>query len=436
MGTQAIRFGTNLVLTRLLAPDLFGLMVLLTSIRLGLELFTDVGITQNVIANPKAREPDFYNTAWTLQILRAVLLGLVPFALMPFADSLYPNISLEDALPYLSAMIIVMGLHSVGLPLAIRDLETFRTAVYELASSAVGSVLLIVCVLLQRDIYGLLYGSILSIGTATIFTYGLTPGLRLGLKLDRTHLRDIIGLGKWVFISSVAFFLATNFDRLILAKYVTLAGLGIYGLARSLADIFGQFGSKIGSAIIFPSVASMQLERDALRKKLAGHRRLFLGLACCAIALLIAAPELLIGLLYDHRYQAAASVLPIAAAAVWIGILNALNENVLLGVGQARYLAGGNVAKFVALLIALPYGVSAYGIVGAAWATVAAEVCRYAVLSIGEWRTGLAFKKQDLLLTIGLLFAALTVGFVMSRLGIVESWPGEHLASQWLDLAP
>jgi O-antigen/teichoic acid export membrane protein len=430
-GTQVVRFGTNLVLTRLLAPELFGLMVLLTSLRVGLELLTDVGITQNVVANRNARDPDFYNTAWTLQLLRAAILCLVPLAFIPFADIVYPGINLAEILPYLSVMIIVMGAHSVGLHLATKELQTFRVAVYELSSSVAGSAVIILTVWLQRDIYGLLYGNILSIAIATVFTYWLVPGLRLRLTLVKAHVHEIVGFGKWIFISSVAFFLATNFDRLVLAKYVSLASLGLYGLARSLADIFGQLGSKLGNAIIFPSVAAMTLEGREVRHRIANHRLSFMALACAVTAALIAGAELIVGLLYDERYRGAASVLPVAAIAVWFGIINTLNENVLLGLRKAQYLASGNIAKFVALFAILPYAVSTFGIVGAAWATVASELCRYAILSFGEAQAGIGFKRQDVLLTAALAGLAVALHLLLLELGLVESWTGLHAFLSW-----
>jgi hypothetical protein len=146
-------------------------MVLLTSLRVGLKLLTDVGIVQNVIANRSARDPDFYNTAWTLQLLRAAVLCLIPLAFIPFANLVYPGVNLPEILPYLSVMIIVMGLHSVGLHLATKELQTFRIAVYEISAGIAGSAVTILVVYLQRDIHGLLYGNILSIGLATIFPY-------------------------------------------------------------------------------------------------------------------------------------------------------------------------------------------------------------------------------------------------------------------------
>ncbi len=43
-GSQALRLASNLILTRILFPEAFGLMALVTVVTVGLSLFSDVGI--------------------------------------------------------------------------------------------------------------------------------------------------------------------------------------------------------------------------------------------------------------------------------------------------------------------------------------------------------------------------------------------------------
>ena len=74
---QVLRLATNVALARLLAPELFGIMLIVYSLRTGVELISDVGIGQNIVYNKNADDPDFYNTAWSLQFIRSVVLWLV-----------------------------------------------------------------------------------------------------------------------------------------------------------------------------------------------------------------------------------------------------------------------------------------------------------------------------------------------------------------------
>ncbi len=77
---QLMRFANNVVLARLLSPPLFGLMLIVNSIRTGVELLSDVGINQNIISNRQGHTPEFYDTAWTIKVIRGVVLGAVCFA--------------------------------------------------------------------------------------------------------------------------------------------------------------------------------------------------------------------------------------------------------------------------------------------------------------------------------------------------------------------
>src|SRR4051795_12890818 len=74
---QLLRLLNNVILARLLAPPIFGLMALVNAIRTGVELLSDVGIIQNIVSSPRGTEPDFYDTAWTLQAARGLVLAIL-----------------------------------------------------------------------------------------------------------------------------------------------------------------------------------------------------------------------------------------------------------------------------------------------------------------------------------------------------------------------
>src|SRR5687768_3709687 len=73
----AVRFGSNIVLSRLVAPEVFGMIVIVLAIRVGADLLSDVGIGQSVVNNPDGEKPDFYDTAWTIQVIRGLALFAV-----------------------------------------------------------------------------------------------------------------------------------------------------------------------------------------------------------------------------------------------------------------------------------------------------------------------------------------------------------------------
>ncbi|HJV94926.1 MAG TPA: oligosaccharide flippase family protein, partial [Albitalea sp.] len=87
---QAIRLGGNLILTRLLVPEAFGLMAIVYVLMIGFALFSDLGIGANIVQNPRGEDPSFLNTAWTVQIVRGIViwvLSLLSAVALPVAAS-------------------------------------------------------------------------------------------------------------------------------------------------------------------------------------------------------------------------------------------------------------------------------------------------------------------------------------------------------------
>lgn len=418
---QIIRFGQNLLLTRLLAPELFGVMVVLTSLRVGVELFTDIGIGQNVIASRKGWDPDYYNTAWTLQLLRGAVLGLLFLAVMPAIAHFYDDPTLTAVFPVLCALFLLTGAHSMGPTLAVKAMKTRETGKYDVMSAATGSAMALAIAWMFPTVWGLIAGNVAATVASSALSYVMFPGLQYRLRLDRDTVREIFSFGKWIFFSSIIFFLAAHFDRLVLSKYVSLAALGVYGVARSLGDIFGQFTNRLGNLIIFPSISSSTVDRSGLRDKIAGHRFLFLGLAAAGICLLVALADVLIRVLYDDRYLGAGQVLPWVGLSTWMLVINTVSESILLGIRKPNYGAIGNIAKFVGLVCLLPPAAMHYGVVGAAIATILAEFARYLVLTVALARERVHFLRQDLVATGGLLLGAMVFKEIAFALGLTPA---------------
>lgn len=75
--SRALRLAGNLVLTRLLFPEAFGIMALVEMVLHGIQMFSDMGIVTGVIRDPRGDDQHFLNTAWTLQVIRGCGLWLV-----------------------------------------------------------------------------------------------------------------------------------------------------------------------------------------------------------------------------------------------------------------------------------------------------------------------------------------------------------------------
>lgn len=415
-----IRFTSNIVLARLLAPQIFGVMVVVQGLRMGVELLTDVGVEQNIVYNHKGLEDEFFNTAWTLQMIRGALITLLFLALSaPFARFYGIDVRVFGAISFVP---FVNSLHSTSVFGLTKAFDVRRRNLFECGAEFIGFVTAVILAFLTPTVWALVCGMLLATAIRSIASYWL-PHPPHRLLLTKSCIREIVGFGKWIFLSSLMVYCANNVDRLTLGKIVPFGLLGIYGMARTIAEIPGLLATRLGYQIVFPFIAAQKSLEGGRAKRDLGKARVKVCLGgAFIISFGIAWADWAVRLVYDPRYIQVGWMLSLLLLGAWFAVLSNLNEAVLLGCGRPSYSGYANGIRFAAVGISLTLVYRAYGIKGAVCVMIAAELVRYAAIAIGQQRMRWSFYRQDALCTIGLI---MTVGFwllLRRNLGMGTPW--------------
>jgi len=398
---QGLRLVTNVVLARLLAPELFGIMLIVNSLRIGITLISDFGIGQNIIYNRNANQPEFYNTAWTLEIIRNLVLWLVCLVVTPALAYFYQSPILIWVLPVSAITLVLSGFSSPSRHLLKKRMQVATLSIFEMITTFIGSAGYVLFAYLSPTILALVLGGLFSSTVSMIGSFFLLSDLKPKLHISKQFTREILHFGKWIFASSIVYFLSMNYDRLYLPKVIPLDVLGVYGVARSISELLGMLTLQLGNVVLFPFISShSQMSRTDLRGQLTAIRAKYLLLAGFGISILTATADFAIEVLYDERYQAAGWMLPVLIAGSWFSVLATVNDSTLLGLGKPSYGAISNSAKFASLAIGLPVGFMVNGLVGVVVVFALGDLCRYVPIYIGQRREHLSFGRQDLLLTL------------------------------------
>lgn len=396
---QGLRLVNNVVLAHLLAPALFGLMVIVNTVRIGVELLSDVGVGQNIVSNKDGAKPEFYDTAWTLQVMRGLVLGTLFFLFTRTIADAFDQPALIEILPVVALLFVFQGFESAGRPLLQKRMELERLSLFELAGAAFSLIAHVILALITPTIWALVLGSVISAAATLVLSYFLIPGLRHRFLLNRPSVRQILHFGKWIFLSSILYFAAANFDRLYFATTITLADLGVYGIARALSDMALHLAIRCSNMLVFPAVAAMSVPAPEIRKRILHGRRTLLFTTAVAMGLLVALADALVSLLYDPRYAAAGQILPILLLGSWFAILATVNDSIMTGIARPGAGAVGNAAKLISYVVGVPLAMYHYGFYAAVAVLSAGEVVRYVVLWLASRRQALAFARDDLALT-------------------------------------
>lgn len=406
---QVIRLANNVILARLLLPQLFGLMLIVNTLRTGVELLSDVGLGQNVVRNPRGDTPAFYDTAWTLQVLRGLTLGAICFFSSGIAARFFGNPQLATILPVASLFFILTGFDSTGRALLYKRAQIGRLSAIEVILALAGLLIHAALALITPTIWALILGSLFVAVATLLSSFLCVPGLRHRFRLDRDVMLEMFHFGRWIFISSLVYFAAMNFDRLYLAREIPLAMLGVFGIARSLSDTITAFVNRCGSIILFPLVAKMEGSGNEIRQKLVKGRRVVLVAATLGLALFTGLSDVVVRLLYDARYVQAAEILPVLALGVWFAIIAGINDSILVGIGHPRLVATANATKLAFYVVGVPFALGEFGFNAAILMLSAGELVRYLTLWLLGRREGIGFVRDDLAATM--LYAAAVVMF-------------------------
>ena len=330
---QAIRLGNNLILSRLLFPEAFGLMSLVQVFMQGLEMFSDIGINPSIVQNER-RDRDFLNTAWTIQVIRGFLLWGGACLLAWPAARFYNEPMLLQLLPVVGSTAAIRGFRSTKLAVYNREVKLAKPVLMELGSYILGVITMISFALIYPSVWALVTGGLVGAIAQTLSSHFILSGEPNRFAWDPKAFHAIKNFGKWIFFSTLVTYLAGEGDRLLLGNLFSFGTLGVFSIANMLSRSFSQAVQKVAGQVLFPSYAEIVRERpENLYRQLRKSRILIIiGLWVPALIFLFFGPQI-IDFLYDDRYASAGWMLQIFAAGQLVGCLNMSNSGVLISKG-------------------------------------------------------------------------------------------------------
>ena len=411
---QVLRLASNLILTRLLEPKLFGLMALVYVFITALHLFSDIGIGTSIVQNKRGDDPAFLNTAWTLQAARGLVLWFCSLLLAWPVATFYNERQLLWLLPVVALTAVISGFNSTAVYTLNRHIAVGKLSIFEFASGVVSIAVTITwAAFISKSIWALVIGSLVSSLLQLVGSYWLIPNSSNHFAWEKESVKELLSFGQWIFLSTAITFFAEQADRLIFGKLVPLETLGIYGVAMTFADLPRAVTLALNGKVIFPALAKIaDLPRQEIRLKLNRNRKPMLLLLAVGLAFLVSFGDFVIKILYDKRYTDAAWMLPLLALGIWPRLMCNSNDPALMAIGKPQYIAAGNFSRFVCTAVGVLVGFQLFKIPGAIAAVALNDLVYYSTINYGLWREGLSGLMQDILATALLvtLIAALVAG--------------------------
>ena len=382
--SQVLRLGSNLILTRLLFPEAFGLMALAQVFMQGLNMLSDIGVGPSIVQNERGDDPDFLATAWTMQVIRGFTLFLCMCAIAYPASLFYDQPILFPILVLLGTTSIIQGFQSIGISTASRRMALGRLTMLDLISQSVSIAVIIVWAYFSRDVWAIVGGSIASGCVRVLLGHRIlqSPGNRF--HFERSAAREIFYFGKWIFVATAMTYFGGRGLVLVQGLLVPIDVLGMLSIAGVLAFTIRQLIQKIGSSVLFPAFSSIYREQpERLQEKLKEARSKLFWISVPFLSALIVFGKEVIALLYDDRYQDAGLFLKLLALGAAIHCLRTPFGMLLISTGDSFGHSLITTSKAIGSIMSTVVGFLLGGVEGMLIANIAVLILIY---PIDAWR--------------------------------------------------
>lgn len=427
--SQLIRLISNPILASFLDPSLLGLNSLVSVFAAGLALFTDVGLGHSIVQNKRGDDPDFYNTAWTMQVIRGFFLWIGCIAIA------WPVFSLYSTKP--SAELLVVILPIVGFSMFIgsftstagdtlhRHMQNAKINLFSLLTQIIGTSTLLIWASITRDIWSLVFSGVVNQIITTLLSHRLLATVKNRLRWEPSAAKEIFSFGKWILLSTAIMFLSEQSDRLILSSLTSFEVLGVYSIAYAFSDVPRQLLLAVSGKVLFPAYSKLaDLPRDEFRSRVLKNRWPMLLSMSVALAVFVCFGDVLIsGLrdssgtllfgfrgLYRQNYSDAAWMLPILALGIWPRVLTQTIDQLFYALGKPQIPTYGSLSKFIFMLVAMPVGFYFSGVLGCILVIAVNDLPFYIVIALGLNHEKLSSHWQDLQATLVFVAVVLVLG--------------------------
>ncbi|WP_323008094.1 oligosaccharide flippase family protein [Pseudorhodobacter sp.] len=418
VAAQGFRLISNLILTRLLFPEAFGIMALVTVLLVGLTLFSDMGVGPAIMQSKRGDEADFLDTAWTIQILRGGILWLAACALAYPAALFYDQPLIASLLPVAALSLLIAGFVPTRVDTANRHLLLGRLTVLDLIATLIGIAVMLVLAMITRSVWSLAVGGVVTALVRLMLMTLLLPGHRNRLRWEAAAGRELLHFGFWIFLSSVCGFLVSQGDRAVLGKYLSIEGLGIYNIGAFLAMFPIMLGSAVTARVLIPIYRAHAQGDVVARQRLERIRFIVTGGLMFALAVLALAGPLIVDVLYDVRYRSAGGVMVAICAVQMIVVVVLTYDQAALARGDSRGFFVVSAAKAVLQTLGFLIGAQVMGLGGAMLGQAIGMLLYMPVIARLAFRHGVWDARHDL------IYLGVALG-----LGVLALW------LNWADVA-
>jgi lipopolysaccharide exporter len=248
----------TVILARLLTPADYGIMAIAMLIVGGIEVFSHAGQGTAIVRHPNPTR-EHYDSAWTIQLLIGIGLGVVIWLTIPLTTWYFGEPRAAPVIAVLAVRTMMLGGINVGVNNFFRDLQFHKRYWFDVVPSAFSFFVTLGAAITLRNYWALVLGIISQHACSLMLSYTMSS---YRPRLSFAKVGDIWSFSTWALFTNIGLFLNNQIDKIAVGGFAGAYSMGRYHVARDVATSPTQEIAEPLVAVMLPVMATVQTDLE------------------------------------------------------------------------------------------------------------------------------------------------------------------------------
>lgn len=333
---------STLVLARLLTPEDFGIVAIATMLITVLASVTEMSLA-SALVHHAAPSDEHFNTAWTMNLLRALLVGGLLAGASPWVADFYDDQRLVPVLLLLAVSVVLGGLNNPKMVVLTRQLVFWQDFAVTVSQKLFGFMVGVSMAIVFKSYWALVGGALASQLAGVIMSYCV---VRYRPRFALSRARELWSFSIWITLGQIVNTLNWRLDHFLISSFISPRALGVYTVGDNLASLPTRESVGPLEKALFPGLRHVVDEPERLRRTYIRAQGLItmialpIGFTCGALA------EPLVMLVLGPKWTEAVLVVQVLACVFAFQTLSSAVHPLALAKGQTRMMFMRDMVSF------------------------------------------------------------------------------------------
>ena len=416
-GAQIVTLIVSIVLARILSPEDYGTVALVTVFTTIMQVFVDSGLGTALIQKKNADDIDF-SSVFYFNCVVCLILYMIMFIAAPFIASFYEDSSLTPIVRVISLTIVISGIKGIQQSYVSRNMLFKRFFFSTIGGTIFSAFLGIYLAYTGFGVWAIVMQQLSNTAVDTLILW-ITVKWRPKKVFSWVRLKELLSFGWKMLASSLLDTVYNNLRNLVIGKFYTSADLAYYNQGDKFPKVIVTNINTSIDSVLFPTMASAQddaeqiknMARRAIKTSTYIMAPIMMGLAFCA--------KSVVEVILTEKWFACVPYLQIFCITYMFYPIHTANLNAIKSMGRSDLFLKLEIAKKVVGMLLL---------IVTMWFGVFAMACSLLVstmtsMIINSWpnRTLLRYSfKEQIIDIVPSILCAVIMGVVISSVSIFD----------------